>query len=123
MTRRAAIVASGRSRDGRVTVRVEGMRRWRVEIAPDPAMRRRGEVDQGAAQWSAGQQGAGQCGEADVGAGQCEAEVRAGQRVTEAAVQEAAEAMLRDQMRQIRALKRTVWQPRGTADPRAPAES
>ncbi|WP_432991047.1 hypothetical protein [Dactylosporangium sp. CA-233914] len=67
--RRAAIVACGRSRDGAVTVRVAGMRDWRVEIAGD---------------------------------------------VTERKVQEAAEELLRDQGARILALKRTIWQPRGT---------
>ncbi|WP_432838945.1 hypothetical protein [Dactylosporangium sp. CA-092794] len=67
---RAAIVACGRSRDGRVAVRVEGMRRWRVDVEP-------------------GADGA--------------------------AVQEAAEALLRDQAARIRQLKRTIWQLDGTA--------
>jgi hypothetical protein len=61
---RDRIVACGRSADGRVEVRVEGMRRWRVRVAAG--------------------------GDA-------------------AAVEEAAEALLRDQWRQVRALKRRIW--------------
>ncbi|MEV8517884.1 hypothetical protein [Dactylosporangium sp. NPDC051484] len=83
VARRAVIVARGCSRDGLVAVRVEGMRRWRVEIAPEAC---------------------------------------ASVAVAEAAVREAGEALLRDQAARIRALKRTIWQPVGTADVRAPVE-
>jgi hypothetical protein len=67
---RAAIVACGRSADGLVAVRVEGMRRWRVEVAAEA------------------------CGS---------------RAVAEVAVRQAAEALLRDQAEQIRALKHAIW--------------
>jgi hypothetical protein len=40
-----------------------------------------------------------------------------------AAVREAGEALIEDQERQIRALKRTIWQPEGTGNARRASES
>lgn len=80
VVRRAAVVACGRSADGRVSVRVKGMREWRVRVEPGP-----GDPSE--------------------------------------AVREAGEALVRDQLRQVRALKRTIWHPRGTAIAGPAAES
>lgn len=74
VARRAAIVACGRSCDGRVTARVTGLRRWDVRVEPG---------------WSD----------------------------PRASIEEAATALVRDQQRQIRALKRTVWPHMETGDP------
>ena len=90
---RAGIVACGRSRDGALEISVTGMRRWRVRAAPGDGVCHRGRAGHGP-------------------------EVRLVGRVGERAVEEAAAGLLADQAAQIRALKRTIWQPRDTLDAR-----